>query len=58
MRSSRTKKGTSYFRHICLRECVQEQTMWHCHIGTVKGMQRMRPYRLGACLQYAHGVAK
>jgi hypothetical protein len=58
MRSSRTDKGVSHFRHIRLCECVQERTMWHSHMCTVKGMQGVRPYRLGVSLQYAHGVAK
>jgi hypothetical protein len=50
MRSSRTKKGMSHVRHIGLREGVQERTMWHSHVGTVKGMQWVRPYRIGVRL--------
>jgi hypothetical protein len=58
MCSSRTEKGVSDFRHMCLCKCVQEQTMWHSHIGAMEGMQCVSPYGLGVNLQYAHGVAE
>jgi hypothetical protein len=58
MRSSRTDKGVSHFRHVRLCECVQERTTWHSHVGTVKCMQRVRPHWLGVYLQHAHSVTK
>jgi hypothetical protein len=58
MSSSMTGKGVSHFEHIRLCECVQERTMWHSHVCAMKGMQRVRPYRLGVSLQDAHGIAK
>jgi hypothetical protein len=58
MSSSRSNKGVTDYRHIRLCKCIHERTMWHSHIGTVKGMQRARPYRLGINLHYPYSVAK